>query len=191
MDGPVLSPGEAWADLAMADAAAGGEAWERLLAHARTTDASKPAKKWERTGRDVPAEVGVDAATAAILRWLAQVGRPRTLMLETPHGSDVGAEYDPYNMVALRGLVWLPAFTPESPESVRALGTPAETALRKVPGVGPICSKVANAAVFALSRLGGPAAVGELARLSVKLTYRSTLKAVGAALDTLARRTSV
>ncbi|MFI1582835.1 DUF4132 domain-containing protein [Embleya sp. NPDC020630] len=26
----------------------------------------------------MPAEVGVDAATAAILRWLAQVGRPRT-----------------------------------------------------------------------------------------------------------------
>ncbi|MFE5326829.1 DUF4132 domain-containing protein [Embleya sp. NPDC056575] len=186
VDGPVLSPGEAWADLAMADAAAGGEAWERLLARARTADAAKPAKKWERTGRDVLAEVGVDAATAAILRWLAQVGRPRTLVLASPHGRDVGAEYDPYNTVALRGLVWLPAFTPESPETVRALGTLAETALRKVPGVGPICPKVANAAVLALSRLGGAAAVGELARLSVKLTYRGTLKAVGAALDTRA-----
>jgi len=185
--GPVLSPGEAWADLAMADAAAGGAAWERLLAHARTAGASKPTGKWERDGRRILAEVGVDVAAVAIRRWLAQVGRPRTLVLEgMPREPDANAEYDPYNTVALRGVVWLLAFTPESPETVRALGTLAETTLRKVPGIGPVGPKVANAAVFALSRLGGTAAVGELARLSVKVAYRGTLKVVGTALDTRA-----
>ncbi|OPC77039.1 hypothetical protein B4N89_41425 [Embleya scabrispora] len=177
---PLLSPGEAWADQAIADAETGGEMWERLLAHARSAKSSKPTATWERAGRDILDEIGAEAASAVLVRWLALVGRPRTFALE--EGWDRG-EYDPYNAQALRGIAWLLAFTPESPETARALGRLAETALRKVTGIGPVSPKVANAAVYALSRLGGEASVAQLARLATRLTYRGTLKEVEAALD--------
>ncbi|MFI1584838.1 DUF4132 domain-containing protein [Embleya sp. NPDC020630] len=177
---PLLSPGEAWADQAIADAEAGGAAWERLLVHARTAKSAKPNRQWERAGRDILGEIGAEAAAAVMVRWLALVGRPRTFALD--EGWDRG-QYDPYNAQALHGIAWLLAFTPESPEAARALGRLAETALRKVPGIGPVCPKVANAAVYALSRLGGEASVAQLARLASRLTYRGTLKQVEAALD--------
>jgi len=58
--------------------------------------------------------------------------------------------------------------------------------VRKVPGLGPRNPKVANSAVWALSRLDGEEAVAQLARLAARVTFKGTLKEVGAALDTRA-----
>lgn len=55
--------------------------------------------------------------------------------------------------------------------------------LRRLPGIGPACPKVANAAVGVLGRLDGEAALAQLARLSTRVTYKGTRKEIDKALD--------
>ncbi|MEV8092442.1 DUF4132 domain-containing protein [Streptomyces nigra] len=188
LDGPPVNPGEAWSDQALADTAKADGAWRRLLAHAATATSARPNAKWERTGRALLAGLDADEVRERLLSWLALVGRPRTgPLLAPPYGPDPNAVFDPYNAQALRGLAWLLSLPPAHPDTVRALGALAETALRKVPGVGPVNPKVANAAVVALARIDSEAALGELARLTSRVTYKGTLKILDAELDTRAR----
>ncbi|MFE4666306.1 DUF4132 domain-containing protein [Streptomyces sp. NPDC056716] len=210
---PVLNPGEAWADRALADleelaasdkadkaAKEGkGENWRRLLAHAITAHSARPSTKWERAGRTLIDAVGADEARARLLDWLSLMGRPRTAPLQPgQYGNDPAATFDPYNATALRGLIWLVSFLPtegaadatdtsHAPLTARTLGALVEISLRRVPGVGPVNPKVANAAVNALARIEHEAALAELARLATRVTYKGTLKLVDAALDTRAQ----
>ncbi|MEU9332181.1 DUF4132 domain-containing protein [Streptomyces sp. NPDC048290] len=224
---PVLNPGEAWADRALADLADLGEDWRGLVAHATTANSARPNAKWERTGRALIDAVGA-GSMGRVLEWLHLVGRPRTVpLLPAQYAGDPNAGFDPYNATALRGLIWLlsflpvptdsgtvtqdpgtaaqdpasatpaadataattndPALTPTPTTTARTLGTLTETALRRVPGVGPVNPKVANAAVNALARIEHPSALAELARLTTRVTYKGTLKIVDAALDTRAQ----
>ncbi|MGW2520170.1 DUF4132 domain-containing protein [Streptomyces sp. NPDC001617] len=179
---PVLNVGEQWAEQALGDAT--GADWQALLAHLVTATASKPSPKWDQRARTLVEAVGADRVRATALPWLALVGRPRTFPLEEGYPTDpVNHTYDPYNANALRGLAWLLSLLPPHPDTARALGVLVETSLRKVPGVGPRNPKVANAAVLALSRLDGAAALAELARLGIRLTYKATAKLVDAALE--------
>lgn len=103
------------------------------------------------------------------------------------HGSfyepDINEAYDPVDATALRGLVWLTIWLPEQPDTARVLGGLVETSLKKVAGIGPRNPKVANAAVYALSRIPTEAALAQIARLAARITYKGTLKEVNAALD--------
>ncbi|MER7736395.1 DUF4132 domain-containing protein [Streptomyces erythrochromogenes] len=176
---PVLNVGEAWAEAAMAD-----ERLRELLAHALTARAAKPSATWDKRGRALVEGLGADTVRAALLPLLALVGRPRTFALDrAEYEPDVDHTFDPYNANALRGLVWLLALVPAHPDTVRALGALVETSLRKVAGIGPRNPKAANAAVGALARTDGEAALAELARLGTRVTYRGTLKLVDAALQ--------
>lgn len=181
---PVLNVGEEWADTALAVAAERGGEWSELLRHAASATSAKPSATWEKQAR-VPADaIGADRVREAVLGWFALVGRPRTLPLERgPYEPDVNSAYDPYNANALRGLAWLLSLLPPHPDSARALGGLVETSLRKVPGIGPRNPKVANAAVLALSRSEGEAALAELARLAARVTFKGTLKTLDAALE--------
>lgn len=183
---PVLNPGEAWADAALAHVAEAGTAWEGLLRHALTAAAARPAAKWDRVARALIDGIGPDEVRSAVVAWLGLVGRPRTLPYEDRDAVHNGG-YDPYNATALRGLVWLLPLLPPHPGTARVLGALVETSLRKVPGTGPRGPKVANAAVFALARGEDDAALGELARLGSRVTYRSTLKQIEAALEERAK----
>ncbi|MFF4385997.1 DUF4132 domain-containing protein [Streptomyces sp. NPDC001552] len=175
---PVLNAGEEWAERAMAD-----ERWHELLAYALTAKAAKPSAAWEKGGRAVLGRLGGDAVREAVVAWLALVGRPRTIELERgPYEPDVNNAFDPFNANALRGLAWLLSFLPSHPDTVRALGALAQSALRKVAGMGPRNPKVANAAVNSLARMEGDAALAELARLGTRVTYRGTAKLIDAAL---------
>lgn len=176
---PVLNPGEVWADQVLADLAVLGEEWRELVAHAMTATSAKPSGKWEERARLLLGSVGREAARARIAGWLALVGRPRSL--PDRHLDD--AAFDPYNAVGVRGLVWTLALLPASPDSARLLGDLVETALRKVPGIGARHPMVANAAVYALSRSEGEAALAQLVRLATRITYKGTLKVLGTALD--------
>jgi len=179
---PALNVGEQWAEQALADAV--GADWQALLAHLVTATASKPGPKWDQRARTLVDALGADHVRATALPWLALVGRPRTFPLDEGYESDpVNHTYDPYNANALRGLAWLLSLLPPHPDTARALGALVETSLRKVPGVGPRNPKVANAAVLALSRLDGQAALAELARLATRLTYKATAKLVDTALE--------
>ncbi|WP_238995339.1 DUF4132 domain-containing protein [Streptomyces cyaneogriseus] len=183
---PVLNVGEAWAEQAMEEAAE--EPWRALLAHAATATSAKPTATWDKAALTLIEPLGTDAVRAAVLGWLPLVGRPRTFAYTTVRsGPDANLAFDPYNANALRGLTWILALLPAHPDTARALGALVETSLKKVPGLGPVNPKVANAAVTALARTDSREALAELARLATRVTYKGTLKLLDAALDTRAR----
>ncbi|MDJ0340522.1 DUF4132 domain-containing protein [Streptomyces sp. H10-C2] len=184
---PVLNAGEEWADRAIAGLPEPAEAWQRLLRFSTTATAARPSAQWETAGRALIEEIGADAVRETVLPWIALVGRPRTLPLErAEYEPDVNAAYDPYNANALRGLAWLLSILPPHQDTARGLGVLVETSLRKVAGLGPRNPKVANAAVLALSRIEGEAALAELARLASRVVFKGTLKQIDAALETRA-----
>ncbi|WP_254389733.1 DUF4132 domain-containing protein [Streptomyces sp. AC550_RSS872] len=188
LDEPAVNPGEAWSDRALAEVAELGGDWRRLLAHAATATAARPSAKWDRTGRALIGSLDADEVRERLLSWLRLVGRPRTRPLLAPrYGPDPNATFDPYNAYALRGLAWLLSLLPAHPETARTLGALAETSLRKVPGLGPVNPKVANAAVNALARIDSEAALAELARLTTRVTFKGTLKLLDTALDARAQ----
>lgn len=179
---PVLNVGEEWAEQAMRDGSAPD--WQALLAHLTGATASKPSARWDKRARLLAEPLGVDSVRAAAVSWLALVGRPRTFPLDGQvYGSDMNDVYDPYNANALRGLAWLVSLLPPHPDTARVLGALVETSLKKVAGLGPRNPKVANAAVFALSRLGGESALAELARLATRVTYKITARLLDGALQ--------
>ncbi|MEU6312948.1 DUF4132 domain-containing protein [Streptomyces sp. NPDC047014] len=176
---PVLNTGEEWAERAMAD-----PRWHGLLAHAVTARTAKPSATWERTARRLVDGLGAEEVHTAVLGWFALVGRPRTHALHREtYEADVNAAFDPYNANALRGLLWLLPLLPPRPGTARALGALVETSLRKAAGLGPRSPKVANAAVGALARTEGEAALAELARLATRVTYKGTRRLVDSALE--------
>ncbi|MEU5398761.1 DUF4132 domain-containing protein [Streptomyces sp. NPDC005963] len=181
---PVLNPGEAWADRALADAATWGEPGRLLLRRLLAAKSTKPSRAWERAVRALVAEIGQQTVRTTVLAWLELVGSPRTFPLTYDYGSD--EQYDAYNADAVRGLAWLTSLLEPGQDTVRALGALVETSLRKLPDIGPRCPKVANAAVVALSRTEGEPALAELARLSTRVVYKPTLKMIGTALDSRA-----
>ncbi|WP_261993598.1 hypothetical protein [Streptomyces sp. 3211.6] len=183
---PVLNVGEAWAEQAMKEAA-GEPGLLPLLVHATTATSAKPTAQWDKAALTLAASLGTDAVRAAVLGWLPLVGRPRTFAFTTvQYGPDPHLVFDPYNANALRGLAWILALLPAHPDMARALGALVETSLKKVPGLGPVNPKVANAAVTALARIDSEAALAELARLATRTTYKGTLKLLNTALDTRA-----
>ena len=63
----------------------------------------------------------------------------------------------------------------------------AFSAYRKVPGVGPRAVKVGNAALYALSEMVGPEAMGQFAMLKVRVRFGTAQKEVEKAFDAAAR----
>ncbi|GAA1793225.1 DUF4132 domain-containing protein [Planosporangium flavigriseum] len=168
----LLHPGERWADQVIADVDALGPAWRALVDLAATATTPRPSGRWQRRGGELLADVGPNTYRVRAAGWLRLV--------------DGDADVVPENATVLRGLIWLLALIPPHPETARTLGDQVERALRPVAGRGPRSAKVANAAVYALSRLGDPG-LAQLTRLASRVTYRGTLKLIHAALEAHAR----
>ncbi|MEO3928746.1 DUF4132 domain-containing protein [Micromonosporaceae bacterium B7E4] len=186
LDAPALSPGEAWAERALADVASldpdEARRWHELFRHAVTATSAKPSQKWETAARRLLDELPEPGDR--LRSWLALVGQPRTIRLNrTRWEHDVNEAFDQFNTTPLRGLVWMTSFLPDHPETPRTLGALVETALRKVAGLGPRSPKIANAAVYALSRVPAEEALAQIARLAARVTFKGTLKELNAALD--------
>ncbi|MGX7672384.1 DUF4132 domain-containing protein [Plantactinospora sp. DSM 117369] len=186
LDTPALSPGETWADRALADVASldpdEARRWHELFRHAATATSAKPSQKWETAARRLLDELPEPGDR--LRSWLALVGQPRTIRLNrTRWEHDVNEAFDQFNTTPLRGLVWMTSFLPGHPETPRTLGALVETALRKVAGLGPRSPKIANAAVYALSRVPTEEALAQIARLAARVTFKGTLKELNAALD--------
>ncbi|MFE9421990.1 DUF4132 domain-containing protein [Kitasatospora sp. NPDC006697] len=182
---PVLNVGEEWAEQALREAGGSAE-WQALLRHAMTATASRPSGKWEQRAREVVEPLGAERVRAAVVGWLALVGRRSFELERREYEADVNSAFDPCNANALRGLTWLLALLPAHQDSVRALGRLVEASLKKAAGIGPRNPRVANAAVATLARLDGAPALAELARLATKVTYKGTLKLLDAALESRA-----
>ncbi|MDA0563605.1 DUF4132 domain-containing protein [Streptomonospora sp. S1-112] len=168
---PPLNAGEPWTDLALAELADLPSAWTGLVRHAATAVKAKPDAAWRKKAGPLLAGVDESEFRERVLGWLALVGGGRM-----PH------QLDNYNYDAARGLVWLLSLLPEHPRTVRGLGALLERALRRMPGVGPGMPKLAGACANALSAMEGEAALAELARLTTRVTYKSTLKLLEAGL---------
>ncbi|MEV1004759.1 DUF4132 domain-containing protein [Nonomuraea sp. NPDC050202] len=181
---PLLNPGEPWADRILSEEL--DETWTALLEHALTASGSKPSARWARTARTLMDQAGTEEARARLTGWLALVGGPRSLPME-------GYEHhtDPHNAVALRGLIWLLGCLPAQPATSRMLAALAESALRKVPRLGPRHPPTATSAIHALARLDGDDALGHLARLAVTVTHKPTTKVLDGVLDAKARALGV
>ncbi|MEV5204476.1 hypothetical protein [Streptomyces sp. NPDC053720] len=179
---PVLNPGETWADAALTHADTAGSAWHRLLRHTLTASSARPAAKWDKTARAVIDEIGPEKVRRAVVSWLSLVGSPRTRPFDREDAL-YDDTLDPYNVTALRGLAWLVPLLPPDPDTPQVLGMLVETSLRVAPNGGRRAPRVANAAVLAMTRDTGEAALAELERLSTHVTYKATLKQIEAALE--------
>jgi hypothetical protein len=149
---------------------------------------AKPSARWEKTARGLLAAVGERAAAERISAWLALVGQSRTIPLI---GRGRGAEklFDSYNVAGMRGLAWMLGLA--AAESARTLAALAQASLLRLPGLGPRAPRVANAAVYALSRMPGTAALAQLGRLATRVTYRGTLAQLDQALEARAAEQGV
>ncbi|WP_051799302.1 DUF4132 domain-containing protein [Catenuloplanes japonicus] len=192
---PVPSPGEPWADRAIAEVEAmpaeRRAAWHALLTHCvPDKDQAKPSAAWTKQARVLLNAVGAGDFAARLDGWLGLAGAPRSGPARTvaDHWECSFGEASPrmpdrYNVRLLSGLLWVRALCPPSEDQVRHLGQLAERATRKISGHGPASPKLANAAVAALAGADHPAAVAQLARLASRLTYKSTLHLVERGLD--------
>ncbi len=182
--GPILNPGEPWADAALKQAAAGGEPWRRLLRHAAPATAAAPSAKWIRTGSALLDAVGPEAAARAVLRWFELAELDRTFpLLGHPHlPFDVNACFDPYNSHVLRGLAWMLSLLPQRTDTVPALARLVETSLDHRSGDVPRSAHVAEAGIVSLARIGDRAARRELETLSRGVTHRGTARRMDEAL---------
>jgi hypothetical protein len=177
--GPVLNPGETWADRALEDAAAGGEPWQRLLGHRAPVSAGAPSAKWLDAGRDLLDAAGPESVRRRVHQWFELVGRERAVPLR---GSQGPAAYDPYNVQALRALAWLLSLLPPRDDTCDALARLVETSLRGLPRSGAYPVRVAEAGVVSLARIGTADARLELDGLRGQVTHKTVLRRIDRAL---------
>ncbi len=155
-----LNAGEPWAEVANAQAPA-----QRLLLHALGANGARPATGWIRSAKALMRELGVDECRALIHHWFTLVPLPRTIRLRDYHVYDTNQVLDPYNAVALRGLLYLLTAVVPHPDDPPAIGYLARHAAEKIAGHGARSQIVAYAAVHTLERLGTMAALQELQQL--------------------------
>lgn len=180
-----LVPGEAWADAVNADIAAlalqDRAAWTSLLKHALTATGSRPTAKWLKGAAELAAKVSQETLASNLLRWFPLVSKGRTLQRMRNFAYDARSGADTMheeNAIALRGLLWMVPSLDRKADLVRDVAAVGVSAYRKVPGVGPRAVKVGNAAVYALSEIASPEAVGQLAQLKVRVKFGTAQKEI-------------
>ncbi|MBX3388131.1 MAG: DUF4132 domain-containing protein [Phycisphaeraceae bacterium] len=190
---PPIEPGEAWSDAALVylekQTPNQRSAWIRLMAACGSTSGSAPTAKWLRTWASLIDEIGRRSFLDALLEWFPLVDRPRTALRaeayrEFPAGGYAIADG---NLEVLKGLCWIAVQVPDQ-TLARRLGGLALSCYRPIPGLGPRATKVGNAAIWALSQIPGPDALGQLAILRVKVKFIPAQKAIEKALNAAAAR---
>jgi len=175
-----LAPGDVWSD-AVNDrftrvSVAERRQWTTLFAHMLSATSSRPSAKWLKVSKECIAALGEDAVLGALEEWLPLVSRGQSV----PHlGSRLDGSLmyvdlmNGENATCLRGLLWMTPLFPQRDRLARAIAGVARSAYQKIPGVGSRSLKMGNAAVYALSRLASPDAVGQLAMLKARVRFRA------------------
>lgn len=188
-----LVPCEVWTRDALAQLSALADKerndWFSLLNHCRQASAARPSTKWSKTGMGLVNQIGAAKFVGRLLEWfpLVNAGRIHPLISVSWENGDDQQRMHETNAVVLRGLLWL-CPSASSPELIRAIGRVAVSAYRKVKGLGPRASKVGNAAIYALSQINDPNAVGQLALLKVKVKFIPAQKEIEKAFTAAAER---
>ncbi|HMO64019.1 MAG TPA: DUF4132 domain-containing protein, partial [Verrucomicrobiota bacterium] len=194
-EGPwsILPPVEVWAEAALAQVQAEPEvhrnAWLALLKHCGDARSARPSGKWLKNGMVHLKSVGAERFAVVMLDWFPRVdvGRKLPTLGMCWENVDERQQMNEVNATVLRGLLWLCTST-ANPDLVRAIGRLATSGYRKVRGLGPRAVKVGNAAVYALSEVGTPEAVGQLALLKAHVKFGTALKEIEKAYTTTATK---
>jgi hypothetical protein len=188
-----LAPGECWSDAVNADIAGSPAAmrskWTALLKHLLNATAARPSDKWRNTAIQQMKTIGASDVRQSLDRWLPLVAKGRTLLKTAAFVGDTrttGDSIHDENATALRGLLWLVPLLPRCEGLSRLVASVALSAYRKIPGVGPRAVKVGNAAVYALSEMVSPEAIGQLAMLKVRVRFGTAQKEIEKAFDAAA-----
>ncbi len=191
---PPINAGEVWAEALLHDLKTFDniKIWQEILWHANAKF-SKPNVSWEKTALGLLKKIGTETFAKHALSWLEKVGQPRTQTLENAPFArgDANLLFDSFNTRVARGLAWFVALLPESEQAARVMAYLTLTSLKKVAGVGPRDPMLANAGVFALGRMSSLFAVGQLARLKTRVTFKTTLKEIEKALENAAQRQGI
>ncbi|KAB1982860.1 MULTISPECIES: hypothetical protein [Streptomyces] len=164
--GPVLNPGEPWADALLTDLPSLGEPWPGVIGHALLAPVARPTHAWDRRALALTAPIGTEEIRRAVTPWLD---------LAADGGGRWDGGYDPYNLPALAGLTWLLSLLPPHPASIRTLGDLVERA--------PVRTPLTGTAVRALARVPQQAGRSELERLSGRVRHKVTQRQIRKALD--------
>jgi hypothetical protein len=188
-----LAPGEFWSDAVNTEvgglAAEARAKWCALLKHLLGASSSRPSARWLAKAAELMKAVGAAEVRKALERWfpLVEQGRPIDRMPLYVHDTrGTSGSIQDENADVLRGMLWMVPLLPRPHELARMVGRVAVSAYRKVPGVGPRAPKVGNAAVYALSELVSPEAIGQLAMLKVRVRFGTTQKEIEKAFDAVA-----
>jgi len=173
-----FEPAGPWGRLVLEPLAAEPRAaLEGLLNGGSRITASGPSKKWRA------------ACEAAI----AQIGRGefRKIALEGlalgPDPEHRGEPLSPAEGDEQKGLLWaLETFSDD--EICLAIASFSERAMKKIPGLGPVGQKSANAAIRVLAAMSGQEAVGQLSRLAMRTKYAVSSRFIEEALEEAAER---
>lgn len=165
LHGPVLNPGDRWADRVLAELPALGEPWHVLVEHALRAPVGRPNRNWDRRALTLADPLGPGQVRDTVAPWIE--------LAAEGGGRDDGA-YDAYNLPALAGLAWLLSLLPPNPASIRALGALVERP--------PLRTPLTGTAVRALARLPRDAARTELKRLSACVRHKVTRRQICEAL---------
>jgi hypothetical protein len=192
-DSLLITPGEAWADMAIADILSTNDdkriAWKQLIELCAQCSQSQPTRKWRKTAVSYQQVITYESFKQSILPWFALADKPRTQPIQSwPHWrADPNQMLHAANADILKGLVWL-CVEREDNEIARGLTELAVTAYRKVPGVGPRSLKLGNACVWALGNMPGLAGVSQLALLKTRIKLGAAQKGIEKALTIAAER---
>jgi hypothetical protein len=188
-----LVPGEHWSEGVNMDMASLPESaraqWVDLFKHALTATAARPSERWNKMARELIGKIGEDTVRETLQRWLPLVGKGGSQFSTPAFVGDTRGNADcihPENANALRGFLWLIPLLPRREGLTRLVASVALSAYKKVPGVGPRAVKVGNAAIYTLSQMVSPEAMGQLAMLKVRVRFGTAQKEVEKAFDAAA-----
>jgi hypothetical protein len=188
-----LVPGEYWSDAVnehiAAQSVSSRENWVALLKHALGATTARPSDRWRKNGGELVAKIGALSVREAIETCLTLVAKGRAAAGIPAYAGDTRGGADSIhdeNANALRGLLWLIPLLPGHEDLIRLVASVALSAYKKVPGVGPRAVKVGNAAVYCLSQMVSPGAMGQLAMLKVRVRFGTAQKEVEKAFDAAA-----
>lgn len=162
-------------------------AWRELFYHCVSLKSASPSAKWHSNAQSLIAAIEGDRVSEALLRWFPLVDKPRATPILDDWGREIpGLQLNHHNLDVLRGLVWL---TPHLPSSAmaRALTALTLSCYRKLPGLGPRCSRVGNAGIGALAAMPNASALEQLALLKGRVRGKQAQQLIQKALDQAAK----
>ncbi|ADD41631.1 DUF4132 domain-containing protein [Stackebrandtia nassauensis] len=184
LEGPLLNPGEPWADEVLGCLENLDPRWRELIAHLGKATSAKPSARWLKTAAGFVEELGAETVGNQVMAWLCLVGEERTIPVDdTEYATHFNEQFDPHNVDYLRGLVWTLGLVSPDRDAIRLLADLVTVCQRKIPGVGVRSQLITNAAIHALSMIDDLEAVGQIARLATSVKVKPTLKALNKALD--------